>query len=258
MKAVLKVIGSRAGSPVKGNPASGYVLRTVHGTVLIDCGSGVLVNLDDEDFDQLIGIIITHTHADHCLDLMAIAFRKVFPRLSLRLPLYGPPSVGTLISSYDALFGIRTLSTMGSPIASAFEFVPVTPGSRFSVAGLLDFDTFKTVHPVETIALRSVDFDFVYTADGAFTSGLLDFCTGCGVLVSEATYPDTEGHDLMEHGHMTASGCARLARDAGVRDLVVTHLSEPRDMVVTEQRVRSEFEGAVHMAVPGLEILCGR
>ena len=113
MSAQLKIIGCRAGSPMKWNPASGYLLKTTQGTILIDCGSGVLANLDDEDFDNLIGVVITHIHADHCLDLMALAYRKVFPSLSKRIPLYGPPSVAGMIASYDALFGIRTLPTMG-------------------------------------------------------------------------------------------------------------------------------------------------
>ncbi|PKL12976.1 MAG: hypothetical protein CVV52_07890 [Spirochaetae bacterium HGW-Spirochaetae-8] len=254
MSALLKVVGCRAGSPMKGNPASGYLLQTSKGTILIDCGSGVLANLDDEDFDNLIGVIITHVHADHCLDLMALAYRKVFPSLSKRIPLYGPPSVAGLIASYDALFGIRTLPTMGTPIATAFAFEPVVPGTRFTVADTCSFDTIAMIHPVETIALRSVDFNFVYTADGAFVDSFLDFCQGCRTLLSEATYPDEEGHDLLEHGHMTAPICARLATDSGASNLIVTHLSDPTDSAITMEKIHREFTGTVYLAYPGLAI----
>jgi len=256
MSDVLRIIGCRAGSPVQGSPASGYLLRTSKGNILIDCGSGVLVNMLDRDFDNLIGVVVTHCHADHCLDLMALAYRQVFPVLSRKLPLYGPPSLLHIIQSYDKLFGIPSLPTMGKPITTAFDFHPVVPGEQFTVGGFWSFDTLRMIHPVETMAIRSIEFSFVFTADGAYTQALQDFCTGSRFILSEATYPDEVGHNILEHGHMAASQCAALAQKAGARLLVVTHLSDPADNAVTMETIGRSFTGEARLAQPGLEIEC--
>jgi ribonuclease Z len=49
---------------------------------------------------------------------------------------------------------------------------------------------------------------------------------GADLLVCEATYLESEAAEAHEHFHMTAAGAARLARDAGVRRLALTHFSQ--------------------------------
>ncbi len=258
MNETLRIIGCRAGSPTYGNPASGTLLTTSEGTILIDCGPGVLVNLTELEVQNLIGVIITHRHADHCLDLMALAYKILFPTLQNPIPLFGPPSLWEMIKSYDDLFGIPSLPTLKRPIATAFSFSPVIPGDPFIVAKSFVFETALMHHPVETMAVKSVDFNVVVTADGSYTEGLQKLCTGCDILIAEATYPDDEGRHLEEHGHMTADICASLAERAKVKHLVVTHLSEPTDSEVTIAKVKKLFHGRLSLASPGLTLDCYR
>lgn len=258
MKETLRIIGCRAGSPTYGNPASGTLLTTSEGTILIDCGPGVLVNLTEQEVENLIGVIISHRHADHCLDLMALAYRVLFPSLQKPIPLFGPPSLLEMIKSYDDLFGIPSLPTLKRPIATAFSFSPVIPGDSFTVAGSFIFETALMHHPVETMAVKSVDFNVVVTADGSYTEGLQKLCTGCDILIAEATYPDDEGRHLEEHGHMTAAVCASLAKKAEVKHLIVTHLSDPADSEVTIAKVKKLFHGRLSLARPGLTLDCYR
>lgn len=53
----------------------------------------------------------------------------------------------------------------------------------------------------------------------------LELARGADLLLCEATFLDREEALAAEHGHMTARWAATLARDAGVRRLVLTHLS---------------------------------
>lgn len=258
MKETLCIIGCRAGSPTYGNPASGTLLTTSKGTILIDCGPGVLVNLTEQEVQDLIGVIITHRHADHCLDLMALAYKVLFPSLTKTIPLFGPPSLLEMITSYDDLFGIPSLPTLKRPIATAFSFSPIVPGESFTIAETFTFETARMHHPVETMAVKSVDFNFVVTADGSYTEGLQNLCTGCDVLIAEATYPDDKGRHLEAHGHMTAAICASLAERAEVKHLIVTHLSDPIDSDVTIAMVKKSFHGISELAYPRLTIDCYR
>ncbi|HEY4374036.1 MAG TPA: ribonuclease Z [Burkholderiales bacterium] len=46
------------------------------------------------------------------------------------------------------------------------------------------------------------------------------------LLVSESTYLSSESAEAANHGHMTAAQAAQVARDAGVRQLALTHFSQ--------------------------------
>jgi ribonuclease BN (tRNA processing enzyme) len=256
MSANIRIVGCRAGSPLFQQPASGTIVSTDKGTVLIDCGPGVLVNLSDTEVDRLEAVILTHRHADHTMDLMALAYRLLFPYAKKRIPLYGPPSIGPFIEEYDALYGIPSLPTLHHPIVQAFEFIAVTPGEGFSIDGFGQFGTCVMHHPIETMAIKSLDYRFAITADGSYTPTLQSFCEGCSILIAEATYPDGEGRNIEEHGHMTAQQCAQLAERAKVKHLVVSHLSDPNDSEVTMKTVKANFNGEALLGKPGLQLIC--
>jgi ribonuclease BN (tRNA processing enzyme) len=254
MKGLFKIIGCRAGSPADGIPASGYIIKGPSGNVLIDCGPGVVLSLKKDEIDHLTGVVITHQHADHCLDLMALSYNLLFPIKKKKIPLYGPPSLLKTLDMLDKIFCIETLPTLKAPIFTAFEFIPLKPGDSFSV-GAYAFDTFKMEHPVPTMAVRSRNYKLVYTSDGAYTDSLRDFCKGANHLIAEATYPYLEGNDLKKHGHMTARLCAELAAASGVKELIITHLSDFNDCSLTRDIAKRYFSGNIEIAYPGLEIM---
>jgi ribonuclease Z len=61
--------------------------------------------------------------------------------------------------------------------------------------------------------------------DAARTDNLLDAVRGVDTLVIESTYLDVEADLAKAHGHLTATQGARLAHEAGVRQLILTHIS---------------------------------
>ena len=253
--AELLVIGCRAGSPGVESPASGYVLFAGEKTLLIDCGPGVVASLAARGLiEQLDVVIVTHAHADHCADLVALAYHRLFPVRMEPLPLYGPAALRVTLTALDQVFGIPTLPDLNAPLAAALPFTALSANAAEHVEGFR-LETHRTVHPVETLALRFPAFGLTYTSDGALTDGLVRFAQGTSTLLAEATYLSDDvsdgGADLVTHGHMTAAQAGTLAQRSGAQTLILTHLTDFAQARAYREEALKRFEN-VQVAKPGL------
>ncbi len=82
---------------------------------------------------------------------------------------------------------------------------------------------------------------YVHIGDVGHTAGLVEICRDAHTLVIEATYVDQEADMARKFGHLTASAAAKLAQEAGVKTLILTHLSRR----YREWDIRSEAR-AIH------------
>ena len=64
-----------------------------------------------------------------------------------------------------------------------------------------------------------------FVGDVSHTGPLHKIVEGADLLAIEATYLESDRELARQHGHITARAAARLARNAGVRDLVLHHVS---------------------------------
>jgi ribonuclease Z len=96
----------------------------------------------------------------------------------------------------------------------------------------------RTIYPEQVVGATIPGTKYVHIGDVGSARPLLELCQDADALVMEATYLDEDAAMAKEFGHMTALQAARLARDAGVKTLILTHLSRryhARD-VITEAR----------------------
>lgn len=81
--------------------------------------------------------------------------------------------------------------------------------------------------------------------DTGDTANLLKAVSGVDTLVMEATYLEEETAMARQFGHMTARRSAELARDAGVGQLVLTHVSRRYREKDIQAEAQSVFENTV-------------
>jgi ribonuclease Z len=83
----------------------------------------------------------------------------------------------------------------------------------------------RTVEPADLVGQPRPGRTLVYTGDTRPHLPVIEAARGADLLVHEATFGGDELERAMETGHSTAAEAARVALEAGVRQLVLTHIS---------------------------------
>jgi ribonuclease Z len=83
----------------------------------------------------------------------------------------------------------------------------------------------RTFGPADLVGPPRAGRTLVYTGDTRPHLSVIEAARGADLLVHEATFGGDELERARETGHSTASEAARIALEAGVRRLVLTHIS---------------------------------
>lgn len=238
----LTVLGSSASYAGPGQACAGYLVEGGGSRVLFDCGNGVIANLGRvRDPLTLDAVFITHEHPDHLCDIYALqSLLRYAPQgPAAPLALYLPPGV------FDALSCM--LSERGrQEMEAAFSPQDLEPGATIMV-GDLAVTPVLVEHTDTTFALIAEEgaARLCYTSDTEPTSAVLNAAAGSNLLLAEATLPEAfKGRAP----HLTASQAGTIARMAGVRALVLTHLWPTNDRDAAAAEARTEFNGPVYVA----------
>jgi|YelNatPaOPRAMG01_1025707.scaffolds.fasta_scaffold00213_14 ribonuclease Z len=104
----------------------------------------------------------------------------------------------------------------------------------------------KTVKPEDVLGPPRLGRKIVYTGDTRPFEGLADFAVNADLLIHDATLGDELAERATEDGHSTPSQAAEIARKAGVKKLVLTHISARyADASVLLEQARRIFENTI-------------
>ncbi len=101
----LTVLGSAAAGGNAGSGCSAYLVQAGPTRVLVDCGPGTVPELKRSiDVRTLDGIVISHMHLDHILDLVTLraAYRYAPEPFEGRIPFWLPPGGAKILDSLAA------------------------------------------------------------------------------------------------------------------------------------------------------------
>ncbi|MEM2387316.1 MAG: ribonuclease Z [Candidatus Bathyarchaeia archaeon] len=101
----------------------------------------------------------------------------------------------------------------------------------------------RTIKPEDVLGSPRPGRKIVYTGDTRPFEGLAEFVAGADLLIHDATLGDELAERAAEDGHSTPSQAAEMAKKAGVKRLVLTHISARyEDASVLLEQARKIFE----------------
>ncbi len=245
----LTVLGAGTALPVPGRSPAGYLLGVAGEPLLFDLGPGTLARLAAAgvSYRELERVFVSHLHSDHVLDLVTLLqASNATPGWTREKPL--------------ELIGCRGLKDF---VARAMEIFDGTAPEGFPVrvtelgaerreVGGWTLETALTAHTPGSLAFR-VEAEgrvVVYSGDAIESPALVRLARDATVFVCECSFP--RGWPTPDH--VTADGAGRMARAAGVRRLVLSHLYPPAQDVDVKAQARAEYEGEVVVAVDGTTV----
>jgi len=116
-------------------------------------------------------------------------------------------------------------------------------------------DDGRVIEPSVLVGEKRAGRSVVITGDTRPCAATIDAARGADLLIHESTFGDEEAERAVETGHSTAREAAQVAREAGVRRLLLTHFSArySRDAIELEREARQVF-AETKVGKDGMEI----
>lgn len=249
MNMFVTILGSGAALPTGARRCSAQMLNVNGQKVLIDCAEGTQDRIRQHHLKlQSIGhIVISHLHGDHFFGL---------PGLLSTMHLCGRTEPITIVAPKGARQVVETTFELtGNHIGFDIDWheMDFDEGCRRVLeTKRVVVDAFPIVHSVPTYGFRFTEVPrggqvpkervYAYCCDTAYTEAILPYVQGADVLCLECTFANELEQLAAERLHLTAGQAGRLAAQAGVGRLLLTHISARyREPEILMQQASAEF-----------------
>lgn len=272
-------LGTSAAVPSKTHATSCIAVRSGPDIILLDCGEGSQrqLMLSPFSFMKIRAILITHLHGDHIFGLPGLLQTMSLSNRTEPLTVIGPRGIsgaldammsvtegetqyrvdvaeadggevfdvnGMTVIPYPTDHGIPSLgfvvrdrSRPGRIDAEKARSLGITDGKEMAM--LKAGQEVRGVKPSQVVSGPIPGYTIAYSGDTRPCGSETAAVAGADVLIHEATYLDAESEQAFEHYHTTALQAARIALEAGVGNLVLTHVSNrysDRSVLLDEAR----------------------
>ncbi|MFC8373881.1 MULTISPECIES: ribonuclease Z [unclassified Streptomyces] len=260
----LVVLGTASQVPTRHRNHNGYLLRWDGEGILFDPGEGtqrqmLRAGVAAHDLNR---ICVTHFHGDHSLGLAGVIQRVNLDKVPHEITAHYPRSGQRFFDRLRYATAYReTVALTEAPVdrdgpldrtpgytlearklshpVEAYGYRLVEPDGRrmlperLAAHGIKGPDVGRIQRegvldgvPLEEVSEVRRGQRFAFVMDTRLCDGVYALAEGCDMLVIESTFLDEDEELAVDFGHLTAGQAARVAREAGVRHLVLTHFSQ--------------------------------
>jgi len=240
----LTVLGGSGVWPDAGQACSGFLVEQDGFRLLVDLGYATLPRLLQRvTADRVDAVFISHGHPDHCADLN--------PLLRARTLRDDPPPPLPVYALPGALDAVLALDRPGM-LDAAYVLHGFTAGDRLDI-GPFRAQTRPLPHFVPNAGVRLAAGDRVlaYTGDSGPCPDVVELARDADLLLAEATYLDQVPADSRGH-QSSAREAGRQAAEAGVGQLLLTHLRPGADPAAARAAARDGYAGQLGVAAADL------
>ncbi|MFH8256134.1 ribonuclease Z [Streptomyces roseolus] len=284
----LVVLGTASQVPTRHRNHNGYLLRWDGHGLLFDPGEGtqrqmLRAGVAAHDLNR---ICVTHFHGDHSLGLAGVIQRINLDQVPHQVTAHYPASGQHFFERLRYATAYReSVELTEAPVAEdgrvavteaftlearrlshpveSFGYRLVEPDKRRLLPERLaahgikgpDVGRIQREGALDGVTLEEVSEvrrgqRFAFVMDTRLCDGVHALAEGADMLVIESTFLDADVRLARDHGHLTAGQAAAVAREAGVRHLVLTHFSQRySDPSEFERQARAAgFEGELSIA----------
>ncbi|MEV8033068.1 ribonuclease Z [Streptomyces sp. NPDC086182] len=260
----LVVLGTAGQVPTRHRNHNGYLLRWDGEGLLFDPGEGTQRQMLRAGVaaHDLHRICVTHFHGDHALGLGGVIQRINLDRVPHEVTAHYPLSGQHFFERLRYATAYRETARLTEAPVGDDGVLATTPAYTLEARRLshpVESFGYRLVEPdgrrmlPERLAehgikgsdvgvlqregsLRGVTLDdvsevrtgqrFAFVMDTRLCEGVDALAEDCDLLVIESTFLDGDHQLASDHGHLTAGQAGRVAKEAGVRHLVLTHFSQ--------------------------------
>ena len=226
------ILGCGSALPTLKHFPSAQVVEVRGKLFLMDCGEGTQIQLRRSRlrFTKISAVFISHLHGDHCFGLMGMLSTFGLLGRTARLTIYAPGELAALMRQQMAVFchdfdyevDFREVDTTVQQViyedrSLTIETIPLE--HRVKCCGYLFREKPTRNNPDLTRA-------YAYCSDTRYVPTLHERLKGVDTLYHESTYGEDNRLLADKYYHSTARDAATVAREAGVKQLLLGHYSQ--------------------------------
>jgi ribonuclease BN (tRNA processing enzyme) len=243
----ITILGSGTGTPSLRRSSCSALVETEKCRIVFDIGPGTIRRLLECGLriNCVTHVVLTHFHPDHCSELVPFLFALKSPEFSKegrQLKLIGGDGLKVMFQGLKNVFGHWI--ELNPEYLEIIELNVMAEDCFVLEDGVLK--SIPVLHNRESLAYRlEVDsHSLVVSGDTDTCENLVHISRNADMLLCESSTPD----EIKREGHLTPSLAGRIASEACVKKLVLTHFYPECDKTDIAKQCFKTYDGPLFLA----------
>ena len=288
----LVFLGTSAAQPTENRGLSCICLEREGEVLMFDAGEAAQISYMKSGlgWNKKMKIFVTHLHGDHCVGILGLLQTMSMQNRTEPLEIFGPSGIEEFIAANikvlnfglsfsiliniikDEKFSISACKANHSIVAFSYLFEEKDKPGRFNVEkanelGIPEGELWsklqngseiivneKIIKPEQVLGEKRPGKKIGISGDTMPTKELEEFFEDCDYLVFDSTFLEAEAQKAQDTCHSTAKQAATVAKNARVKNLVLTHFSARYRDELEHLKEAKEIHDSVITAKDLLEI----